>query len=55
MGATKGYTEWEAELLHRAGEAVAVERRVPRCIEHDREGVCVGRGAVEYAHVLPEA
>ena len=41
--------------MHRAGEGVAIERRVPRCVEHYGEGVRVGDRAVEDAHVLPEA
>ena len=50
----EGEAEWvgDAELLHRSGQPLAVERRVPNRIEYYGEGVYIGDCAVEDVHVF---
>ena len=44
--------EGNAELLHRSGQPLAVECRMPHRIEHYGEGLHIGDCAVEDVHVF---
>ena len=50
----EGEAEWvgDAELLHRSGQPLAVERRVPHRIEYYGEGMYIGDRAVGDVHVF---